>query len=218
MPLDPALRKRLLALFGLIAASGTNAVAQDRPGDFDFYVLSLSWSPSYCTLESRPDEAQCSVERHGFILHGLWPQYEEGYPEDCRGNLPTRLPTDLLHSLTDLTPSPGLIGYQWRKHGICAGLQPEDYYWLTRKAVGKIRIPEQFVDAANDETEAPLDIERAFVAANPGLKRDQIAVTCKDRHLADVRICLTKDLQFRSCPEVDADYCRTRQIEVPAIQ
>jgi ribonuclease T2 len=201
-----------------LAATCLPALAQDRPGDFDFYVLSLSWSPTYCTLEDHTDEAQCGTEDYGFILHGLWPQYEKGYPEDCRGNLPLRLPSNVLHSITDLTPSPGLVGYQWRKHGICAGLQPEAYFRLTRQAYEKVKIPQEFVEAAEDETRAPMDIERAFLAANPGLRADAIAVTCKDRHLSDIRICMTKDLRFRSCPEVDADRCRTRQIDIPAIE
>jgi ribonuclease T2 len=212
--------KPLVALLALFASPyfTASAFAQDRPGDFDFYVLALSWSPTYCTLEDQPDEAQCGVEDHGFILHGLWPQFETGYPEDCRGNLPVRLPSDVLHSITDLTPSPGLVGYQWRKHGICAGLQPEAYFRLAREAYEQIAMPNEFVDPTQDETRAPMEIERAFLAANPGLKADAIAVTCKDRHLSDVRICMTKDLEFRSCPEVDADYCRTRQIDVPAIE
>jgi ribonuclease T2 len=217
LPLQGRVRYCLASL-AIIVAATLPSFAQDKPGDFDFYVLALSWSPTYCTLEDQPDEAQCGVADHGFILHGLWPQYETGYPEDCRGNLPVRLPNDLLHSITDLTPSPGLVGYQWRKHGICAGLRPDAYFRLAREAFEKIEIPDDFVDPAYDEIRAPIDIERAFLAANPGLKRDAVAITCKERHLSDVRICMTKDLQFRSCPEVDADYCRTRQIDVPAIQ
>lgn len=218
MPLDPALKKHLLALLGLLTTISAPALAQDRPGEFDFYVLALSWSPTYCALESDPDEAQCGVEEHGFILHGLWPQFESGYPEDCRGNLPLRLPNEVSRSILDIMPSTGLVRYQWRKHGICAGLAPDAYFRLSRQAFDKISIPEDFVDPPDDGTRAPLEIERAFLTANPGLRADAIAVTCKDRHLADVRICLTKDLQFRSCPEVDADHCRTRRIDVPAIR
>lgn len=218
MPLDPALRKRLLALLGLFATSCFSAFAQDRAGDFDFYVVALSWSPSYCTLEGRPDDAQCGVEEHGFILHGLWPQYERGYPEYCESNMPERVSNDIIRSIIDITPSAGLARYQWRKHGICTGLRQDAYFRLARRAFEKVNIPAAFVDPPDDEIRAPLDIERAFIAANPGLPRDAIAVSCKDRHLADIRICLTKNLAFRSCPEVDADYCRTRQIDVPAIR
>ena len=54
-------------------------------GDFDFYVLALSWSPSYCAIEGDgADPAQCANGRpYAFVVHGLWPQYEKGYPRDC---------------------------------------------------------------------------------------------------------------------------------------
>jgi ribonuclease T2 len=218
VPFDPALRKTLLAFLGLLATGCLPALAEDRAGDFDFYVLALSWSPTYCTLENQPDDAQCGVEEHGFILHGLWPQYESGYPEYCRSAMSDRISNATIRSIFEIMPSAGLARYQWRKHGICTGLRQDAYFALARDAFRKIKVPAQFIDPPEDATRAPLDIERAFIAANPGLQSNAISVACKNRHLSDVRICLSKDLQFRACPEVDADYCRTKQISVPAIQ
>jgi ribonuclease T2 len=68
------------------AALATPASAQDRrqnePGQFDFYVLSLSWSPSFCEGREenggggRSQQIQCGGRPFSFVVHGLWPQYE----------------------------------------------------------------------------------------------------------------------------------------------
>ena len=86
-----------------------------------------------------------------------------------------------------------------------------------RRARAAITIPKPFLDPQRDQTWAPLDIERAFIAANPKLRVDQMAVTCRRGVLQEVRICFEKDLRgFRACPEVDRDGCRTREIKAPA--
>ena len=92
-----------------------------KSGAFDFYVLALSWSPSYCAAEG-PDAnpQQCGVDKdYAFIVHGLWPQFEKGYPSRCATRIPDRVPNDLARSMVDIMPSFGLIGHQWRKHGTC---------------------------------------------------------------------------------------------------
>src|ERR1700730_7030816 len=81
----------LLALAALIggAAAGT-ASAQDRwqnaPGEFDFYVLSLSWSPSFCEAASERGnegraQAQCGGGAVFFVGAGVLPRYEHGFPD-----------------------------------------------------------------------------------------------------------------------------------------
>src|ERR1700676_4796019 len=81
----------LISLVLLIALAGT-ASAQDRrqnaPGEFDFYVLSLSWSPSFCEEASERgnegrSQVQCGGRPFSFVVHGLWPQYEHGFPDYC---------------------------------------------------------------------------------------------------------------------------------------
>jgi ribonuclease T2 len=194
------------------------ATADDEAGDFDFYVLALSWSPSYCAISGSTDAGQCGVERHGFIVHGLWPQYEAGYPEYCWSPMNPRLPNSALEAIFDIMPSTGLIHHQWKKHGICSGLGQDRYFRLLREAFNKISIPEEFVAPMHDNSRDPAAIEAAFIAANPGLPANAIAVTCKQRQLADVRICLTRDLEFRECREVDRRGCHTQMIEIPGLQ
>lgn len=214
------MRGFLTSIFALILAFAAPAavLADDLAGDFDFFVLSLSWSPTYCTIEGSPDEAQCGVERHGFIVHGLWPQYERGFPEYCRSTMDDRVPNATIRSIFDIMPSPGLIRFQWRKHGICTGLPQNAYFDLVRQAYEKISVPQSLTNPPRDMRLDPAAIETAFLDANPGLAARGIAVTCKQQHLADVRICLTRDLEFRDCREVDRGACRSRRIEVPAIR
>src|SRR5690349_19239687 len=77
---------------GLLAGSALapQAWGQDRrqnePGNFDFYLLSLSWSPSFCETagDRKSAQQQCGERPYSFVVHGLWPQYERGFPEFCQ--------------------------------------------------------------------------------------------------------------------------------------
>jgi ribonuclease T2 len=75
----------LAALAYLFAGAAAGEAARNTPGVFDYYALVLSWIPSYCRNEGRArNDGQCEAsQRPAFRLHGLWPQYEEGWPEDC---------------------------------------------------------------------------------------------------------------------------------------
>jgi ribonuclease T2 len=67
-------------------------------------------------------------------------------------------------------------------------------------------------------TTSPEAVERAFVAANPGLAPDMVAVTCDRTRLREVRICMDKDLRFRACAEVDRQACRRQEIRLPPVR
>jgi ribonuclease T2 len=217
VPLDQTVRP-VIAAFAALFWAFAPASAEDVAGDFDFYVLSLSWSPTYCTVEGSPEDDQCGIERHGFVVHGLWPQYERGYPEYCRSSMSDRVSSSAAASIYDIMPSIRLIRSQWRKHGLCTGLSQADYFTLTRLAFEKISIPEAYRAPDRVLTLKPAAIESAFLAANSGLSPKGIAVTCQEGYLSDVRICLTRDLQFRECPEVNESACRSPRIAVPAFQ
>ena len=187
---------------------------------FDFYVLSLSWSPTWCAENDAGGRTQqCRRgEDHGFILHGLWPQNDRGYPEYCATREPDRVPDSLGRTLLDIIPSMGLIGHEWRKHGSCSGLSQKDYFAVARAAFERIRVPAD-LDAGRKATRlSPDAVEKAFAAANPGLARNGIAVTCAGGQLEEVRICLTSDLSFHPCPAVDRAGCRAGSIQQPPIR
>jgi ribonuclease T2 len=215
-----------LVLAAMIGAT-TGASAQDKrqnaPGQFDFYVLSLSWSPSFCEDAAergnggRSQQAQCGGSRpFSFVVHGLWPQYERGFPEYCDRD--SWLDRNIMTSMLDLMPAPGLIFNEWKKHGTCSGLGPRGYFETIRKARAAVKIPPEFIDLADPKTVSPDEVENAFIKANPGLPANAIAVTCNRSRLSEVRICMGKDLQFRGCDEIDRRACKRDQVTMPPVR
>lgn len=202
------------AAAGLLAAGA--AAAQSRAGDFDFYVLALSWSPSFCALEGRDKgREQCEGPAKGFVLHGLWPQYERGFPSNC--DHPFRnAPNALIQQIRGLYPEDGLARHQWRKHGTCAGVTPAAYFADVRRAVARVQVPKSFDQADEGGRVRPRDIERRFIEANRGLRPGMIATTCARGMLQEVRVCLSKDLRdFQPCPEVARSSCRAQEVTAP---
>jgi ribonuclease T2 len=201
-------------------AVATPAAAASLPqgSGFDFYVLALSWSPSYCAAEGADaNRQQCGSGRpYGFVVHGLWPQFERGYPEDCKVG-EREVPRSTITGLLDIMPSAGLIGYEWRKHGTCSGLSQGDYFEVLRAAREKVVIPPKFRSLSGNLQISPPEIENAFVTANPGLTREAISVACDRRYMREVRVCLTKDLAFRPCPELDRSGCKANAMLMPPI-
>lgn len=176
------------------------ARAEDVAGEFDYYVLSLSWSPNWCALDGDARASpQCDDGTgFGWVLHGLWPQYEDRYPQDCRTrfNAPTRGQTE---GMADIMGTSGLAWYQWNKHGVCSGLSSADFYRLARLAYDSITMPAVFMGLTDTVMLPASVVEEAFLRDNPGMRRDQITVTCKSGMIQEARICLTRDLELRRC-------------------
>jgi ribonuclease T2 len=216
---------RLLVSLTLVLVSAGYAAAQDRrqnaPGEFDFYVLSLSWSPSFCEAASErgnSGRSQVQCERpFSFVVHGLWPQYERGFPEYCQRPSP-RLARNIMTSMLDLMPAPGLIFNEWDKHGTCSGLGERAYFETIRKARAAVKIPEEFLQLSEQKTISPDAVEAAFIKVNPGLSSAAISVTCTSRRLSEVRVCMSKDLQFRACEEIDRRACRRDEVVMPPVR
>lgn len=207
---------------GQQAAQAPAATASSVPlgSGFDFYVLSLSWSPSYCEADGGlANSQQCRGGRpYAFVVHGLWPQFERGYPQDCQSDNP-RVPTEEARGLLDIMPAIGLIGHEWRKHGACSGLTQEDYFKVLRAARERVTIPVEYRRLNDYLMQDPDDIEHAFLRDNPAIPAGGIAVTCDRRYLREVRICMTKDLSFRQCDEVDQRAaCRLPKVVMPPVR
>jgi ribonuclease T2 len=203
------------------SSRSTAAAPMDVPiGEgFDFYVLSLSWSPSYCEAEGEEaNRQQCAAGRpYAFVVHGLWPQFERGFPSDCR-TAERDVESGLLRGLYDLMPSAGLIRHQWRKHGACSGLSQADYFKVLRQARERVTVPAAFRRLQSYRTLAPAEVERDFLSANPSIGPGGIAPTCDKRFLREVRICMTKQLGFRSCPEIERRACRLDKVVMPPVR
>ncbi len=194
---------------------------QNQPGQFDFYVLSLSWSPSFCEQAGErgtPPQDQCGARPYSFVVHGLWPQYERGFPEYCVVPSP-RLDRNIVNAMLDLMPSARLIYHEWDKHGVCSGLNARAYFETVRKARAVVKIPDAYVEPQQILTVTPDEVEEAFVGANGGLARGGIAVTCDNRRLREVRVCFSKELGFRNCEQIDTrGVCRRDKIVMPPVR
>ena len=194
-------------------------------GEFDYYSLVLSWSPTYCADEGQNRrDPQCDRSRsrpYAFVLHGLWPQYERGFPENCQTRERPFVPNNVISSMMDIMPSRGLIIHEYKKHGTCSGLSPEQYYAVSRRLYSKVVLPPRFQSADKPSTISPREVINAFVAANPGLKPEIMGVVCKrgsGNPLREVRICLTKTGAFRDCGSNEAQrrLCAADRLYVPA--
>jgi ribonuclease T2 len=242
--------------FSLSTLAGGLASAQDRrqnePGNFDFYLLTLSWSPSFCDAsaeragQANPDDKgralgrgdqtaaaegsdqtrrsarrsrneQCGDRPYSFVVHGLWPQYERGFPEFCQTPAP-RLSRNIVSSMLDLMPSPQLIFHEWDRHGTCSGLPARAYFDNIRRARAGVKIPEQYLALQDPLTVSPTEVEDAFVKANPGMTRESISVACDAKRLNEVRICMSKEFKFQDCPDVAQRSCRRDKLVMPPVR
>ncbi|MEX2166654.1 MAG: ribonuclease T2 [Methyloceanibacter sp.] len=211
----------LITLFAALSISETRAAENDRPGEFDYYVLVLTWAPSYCLGEGRRrKDAQCGTTRpHAFTLHGLWPQYEEGWPENCAIGKRPWVPDELIEEMRDIMPSKGLIIHEYRTHGTCSGLDPAQYFGLARELYERVNVPPQLLGADADYLDSPEGIESEFLGANPWLKPEMIAVSCRRQSLLDIRICFGRDLFPRACGvnEDQKRLCPAAKITIPPV-
>ncbi len=188
------------ALVMLLLGAGAAMAEGETAGEFDYYVMSLSWSPTWCALEGdRRNSPQCEDEAdNGWVLHGLWPQYETGWPSFCTTTArnPSRADT---RDEADLFGSSGNAWHQWNKHGRCSGLTAEDFYALAREAYSRVERPEIFRKLTKAVSLPASVVEDAFLEANPNLEPDQITITCKSGRIQEARICPTRALELRDC-------------------
>jgi ribonuclease T2 len=216
-----------LFLFAIVAfAQPAQDRRQNEPGKFDFYVLALSWSPSYCEASqeraqertsNRAPDPQCGGRPFSFVVHGLWPQYETGFPAFCQVPAP-RLDRNIVGSMLDLMPSPRLIFHEWDRHGTCSGLSANAYFETVRKARAVVKVPADYLELDKPIMVTPDEVAQAFIKANPGLSSGSIAVACDSKRLNEVRVCLGKDFSFHGCAGVTRRACKREQISMPAVR
>jgi len=218
------LKTALLILLALsMLAAGASArhrkSSAGEPGTFDYYLLSLSWSPAFCL--SDPGAAECSgPRRFGFIVHGLWPQYEKGWPENC--NVHQQVPDNVVAAISDIMPARGLVHHEWSAHGTCSGLDPADFFALLRRAYAGIAVPASLSRVTQEIEQPPSAIAAEFLHANPKLSVQSIVITCSRQdapRLREVHICLDRDLNPRACSaDAARGACRAATLIVPPIR
>jgi ribonuclease T2 len=205
----------ILMLPGAPGQTHKRSSSRIQPGAFDYYILSLSWAPDFCARpNAQHDPRECAPGRRlGFVVHGLWPQLDNGgHPSQCSPASPVA--SDIVQRALSLIPSESLIQHEWRDHGTCSGLGAAAYFDTIRRAFGSVKIPPDYQQPAQRIDASPHDIEGKFIAANPALK-NSLRVTCSGGELAEVRICLAKDLSARACSTHDAECPASRVTMLP---
>jgi ribonuclease T2 len=185
------------------AQSGVDLGPQP-PGQFDFYVLSLTWVPGFCATHSDPEEC---VRDLGFALHGLWPESLSGYPSNCSTDA---LPEDARTAYAGLFPSAHMIDHEWSKHGTCSGLAASGFFAKTKSLLGSITIPPDYQHRVKLQPSDAATVKAAFLAANPSLKARSVVLSCAERRISEIHVCLRKDGSARACEawERAEDNCR----------
>jgi ribonuclease T2 len=197
-----------IALLAGADAHAQQAKSQSQTPVVEGWVLAYSWSPTFCNSRAgEKDLEQCGKGRkHGFIVHGLWPQFARGgKPKDCPAG--TGVPKEVVDKALPLMPSHQLIEHEWLKHGACTGLSPAEYYDKTRAAADKVKLPPSF-KPDKPQTLSVAQVEKAFAETNKGLGPDGISVVCRKEMASEVKICMDKDLKFQDCGGRVRDRCK----------
>lgn len=194
-----ALRPWGVALATLLCS--LSAHASGVPGKFDYWVLTLAWSPEFCA--SNFGDAECR-ERLSFVVRGLSPQNERGKaPSRCGGR--ERVPEELTSRMLPLMATEKAVQQEWNRNGSCSGLDQPQYFELIERARRKLEIP-QVYDASEHRIESSHDeVLQTFRADNPDFK-DSFALDCRGHWLSEVHVCFDRDLNPRACgQEVEND-------------
>src|SRR5271169_4860997 len=221
--------KRLLSAFLLLAlacsVTGTSFAQHKKsqspssnssPGNFDYYLLTLSWAPEFCASNSRGrTSAECDPKKHmGLVVHGLWPQDNNGkWPQDCASTPPVSSAT--VNHMMPIMPGSSLIQHEWAKHGTCSGLSVDQYFSAIEKFYDGLKEPDDFKKPSSSTTTGPSDIEQKFATANQA-PQAAFRVSCPQNAFSAVEICLTKDFQYQACPNTVRE-CHASQIKVPPV-
>ena len=126
-----------------VTCQGTGCDGGGNPRE---YVLAVSWQPAFCEGHAaKPECASQTSDRFDashLTLHGLWPQYEKGYPESCATSF--QLAPQTVAKVLPIMPSPKLIEHEWQKHGTCSGLSSEQYFAQVETVFAGLVIPEPY--------------------------------------------------------------------------
>jgi ribonuclease T2 len=208
----------LCIVMASVATASPKKKKPQKPVDFSYYLLSLSYAPDFCAQKNGDKDArECGTGRHvGFVVHGLWPQGETSRgPENCGSASPVS--ASIIAPTLNYIPTESLIQHEWTTHGTCSGLSVADYFALVRKARDSVTIPDNLSQPSAQLQLSPADIEASLAAANPRFPKDAFRLSCyPTKELQEVRVCFNKDLSARGCTasagQCDADQVTLRQV------
>lgn len=178
----------------LAAATSLCAQKKGEPGKFDFYLLDMPWSPEFCSIADT--SAQCQPPQQSFVVHGLWPQNNDGsYPVFCAQQQGPANPRENF----DITPDLQLLTHEWAKHGTCSAQNPTRFFQMEHQAFASIHIPPAFDRVDHEISMSPSEILDLFYKANPQLPHGSLVVSCRANHFTAIEACFTTGLRPMQC-------------------
>ena len=181
-------------------------------GNFDYYLLALSWAPNYCAGHPTDHSSECKIGGHtAFVLHGLWPQANSGAPPMSCSTAPPVAAATVDHML-NFMPSRGLIQHEWQKHGTCSALSAQDYFARVEQAFKHVHVPEQYPKLDHEQQFSVQDLEKSFADANHAPPQ-AFRVSCHAGELVSLEVCLDKNLQYQSCTQSVRE-CPVNQVDM----
>jgi len=200
-----------LAALAMLVCGAARAQQPMPPGRFDYYLLALSWSPTFCAHHAADRDAaeECGKAR-GLVVHGLWPQNLHGpWPAFCRPV--SAVPPRLAEHAGAFMPNVELIEHEWTKHGSCTTDTVDEYFAAIERAFAALHVPEALAHPDRPVVETADQVKAGLVALNTGLTPAAIAVRCTpDGAVSELRICLDRQLGFRPCGPDQTDSCPAR--------
>jgi len=200
------MKRQICLLIALIMILITTSPVHGRsdkggsvPGNFDFYVLAMSWSPDFCSGRGGKDSEQCGPGKNpGFVLHGLWPQYQKGFPQNC-SSVP--FPSQLKQEFPGLFPNDRLYTHEWRRHGTCSGLAPREYLSLAQKLKQAAPLPPRYRNLHEPVRTTTAAFKKEFKMVNANLSDNGMAVFCSGsgRFLKEVFLCYNRQGKPAAC-------------------
>jgi ribonuclease T2 len=180
-----------------------------QPNAFDYYLLTLSWQPQYCATHA--NGAGCG-QQLGFIVHGLWPEDNNGDYPACCSNAPG--PTNPA-SVADIMP--GIpIAHEWQKHGTCTTLTGDQYLSDIRQAFSRVQIPASLTNLTQSASLSRDALLSQFASANPTYPAGSIALVCSGKRLSAAEVCLNKSsLAPQACQNLPASCPTTVSVTAP---
>lgn len=181
------------------AAHDPNEIDGGPPGQFDLYLLTVSWEPGYCATSAGKGTAECKNPPR-FALHGLWPENTNGtYPAFCVPAAPG--PSDP-SVFQDLYPDPSFLLSEWNKHGVCSGTSADTYFTNARQALQSLSLPPTLTGDQVPPSLTPEALLQLFATANPGKPPDAFRLSCGSNHFSAIQMCVDKTMQPVSCAQI----------------
>ncbi|MDH5218679.1 MAG: ribonuclease [Gammaproteobacteria bacterium] len=190
-----------------------------KAGDFDYYILSLSWQSAFCEMNQQKPECQKQAvgdySATNFSLHGLWPNRrgDKKHRYAYCGVEASAVRLDKkgrwcdqkdIYAETELAEKmPGVQSclqmHEWVKHGSCSGMSIDKYFNISLDLMDDVSSTRlaTLVRMNVGRTISRSELLTAWEKEFP-LSRDSLTLRCRkinnQSYLTEIRVALKKKI------------------------